>query len=70
MTTKRGETAAIVPSETKGRVKPMSDSEFVAALARERRLLEEAGLPLVRGDLLGANEKAGRIAAAKKGVTG
>ena len=37
MTTKRGEAAAIVPSEMKGRKRPMTDDEFLWRLERERR---------------------------------
>jgi hypothetical protein len=61
--TRRGETAAILKSETKGRVKPMTMDEFELALARERRLLLDAGAPLFRLDMGGADEKQARIAA-------
>lgn len=47
MTTKRGETAAIVASERKpGRTKPMTDEEFEQYLQEERRQLIEADRPL------------------------
>lgn len=47
MTTKRGETAAIVPSETKaGRKEPMTMDEFWAELAKSRKGIEAAGKPL------------------------
>jgi hypothetical protein len=58
--TRRGEAAAILKSETKGRLKP---AEFIAALAREERLLKDAGAPLIRLDMGGAAEKQARIAA-------
>jgi hypothetical protein len=61
--TRRGETAAILKSETKGRIKPMTEAEFIAALARERRLLKDAGAPLIRLDMGGSDEKQARIAA-------
>jgi hypothetical protein len=61
--TRRGEAAAILKSETKGRVKPMTMDEFELALARERRLLLDAGEPLFRLDMGGAAEKKARIAA-------
>jgi hypothetical protein len=61
--TRRGEAAAILKSETKGRVKPMTEAEFIAALAREERLLKDAGAPLIRLDMGGADEKQARIAA-------
>lgn len=45
----RGETAAILPSESKpSRAEPMTDAEFEAALGRERRELIAAGKPLWR----------------------
>ena len=47
MTTKRGEPAAIVPSETKGRKAPMTDDEFLWLLERERRELVTAGRPTI-----------------------
>lgn len=47
MTTKRGEPAAIVPSEMKGRKHPMTDEEFVWLLERERRELVAAGRPII-----------------------
>ena len=48
MTTKRGETAAIVPSETKPvRKAPMTMDEMYALLARERAEIEAAGRPLI-----------------------
>ena len=47
MTTKRGEAAAIVPSETKGRKAPMTDEEFIWLLERERRELVAAGRPTI-----------------------
>ena len=47
MTTKRGEAAAIVPSEMKGRKHPMTDDEFLQLLAKERREIEAAGRPLI-----------------------
>jgi len=44
---KRGETAAIVPSEREPvRKEPMTDEEFWALLARERREIEDAGRPV------------------------
>jgi hypothetical protein len=61
--TRRGEAAAILKSETKGRVKPMTEAEFIAAYAREERLLKDAGAPLIRLDMGGADEKQARIAA-------
>jgi hypothetical protein len=61
--TRRGETAAILKSETRGRLKPMPEAEFIAALAREERLLKDAGAPLIRLDMGGAAEKQARIAA-------
>jgi hypothetical protein len=61
--TRRGEAAAILKSETKGRVKPMTEAEFIAALAREERLLKDAGASLIRLDMGGAAEKQARIAA-------
>jgi hypothetical protein len=61
--TRRGETAAILKSETKGRVKPMTEAEFIAALVREERLLKDAGAPLIRLDMGGSGEKQERIAA-------
>jgi hypothetical protein len=59
--TRRGETAAILKSETKGRLKPMTEAEFIAALGREERLLKDAGEPLIRLDMGGAAEKQARI---------
>lgn len=47
MTTKRGEAAAIVPSEMKGRKHPMTDDEFLWLLERERRELVTAGRPTI-----------------------
>ena len=47
MTTKRGEAAAIVPSEMKGRKRPMTDDEFLWLLERERRELVTAGRPTI-----------------------
>ena len=47
MTTKRGEPAAIVPSEMKGRKHPMTDDEFLWRLERERRELVTAGRPTI-----------------------
>ena len=47
MTTKRGEAAAIVPSEMKGRKHPMTDDEFLWLLERERRELATAGRPTI-----------------------
>lgn len=45
----RGETAAILPSDTRPkRTEPMTDEEFRAALDRERRELIAAGKPLWR----------------------
>jgi hypothetical protein len=61
--TRRGEAAAILKSETAGRVKPMTEAEFIAALAREERLLKDAGAPLIRLDMGGSDEKQARIAA-------
>lgn len=47
MTTKRGQTAAIVKSETKPiRTEPMTMDEMYALLARERAEIEAAGRPL------------------------
>ena len=60
---RRGEPAAILKSETKGRLKPMTEAEFIAALAREERLLKDAGASLIRLDMGGADEKQARIAA-------
>lgn len=49
--TKRGETAAIVPSETRsGRNRPMTDGEFEAAYQAIRRELMATGQPLYRDD--------------------
>ena len=63
----KGETAAILPSETKPmRTKPMTDEEFTAYLAMETRRLLDAGEPLFRDDLIAVSEKAARIAAAKE----
>lgn len=46
-----GETAAIVPSETKpARTAPMTDAEFAGLLARERREIIERGGLLVDPD--------------------
>lgn len=47
MTTKRGKAAAIVPSEMKGRKRPMTDDEFLWLLERERRELATAGRPTI-----------------------
>ena len=47
MTTKRGKAAAIVPSEMKGRKRPMTDDEFLWLLERERRELVTAGRPTI-----------------------
>lgn len=47
MTTKRGEAASILPSEIKGRKRTMTDAEFVALLAKERREIETAGRALI-----------------------
>ena len=44
---KRGEAAAIVPSEMKGRKRPMTDDEFMWLLERERRELVTAGRPTI-----------------------
>lgn len=44
MTTKRGESAAIVPSDTQPiRKEPMTNDELFEQLARDRREIEEAG---------------------------
>lgn len=60
-----GETAAVLPSETKAaRTEPMTEAEFTQELASIRRRLEQAGQPLVRLDGLGAREKARREAEA------
>jgi len=62
---RRGETAAIVPSETKpARTKPMTNAEFERELALIRRQLTERGVPLVNRECMAAQEKAERIAAA------
>lgn len=62
--TNRGETAAIVKSDTKPiRTAPMSDDEFHAELARSRREIEARGGLLVDRSQLGATEKAEREAA-------
>lgn len=46
-----GETAAIVPSETKpARTAPMTDAEFAGLLAKERREIIERGGLLVDPD--------------------
>lgn len=48
MTTKRGETAAIVPSDTQPiRKAPMTEAEFWEQLAQRRREIEAAGKPLI-----------------------
>jgi hypothetical protein len=41
----------------------MTEAEFIAALAREERLLKDAGASLIRLDMGGAAEKQARIAA-------
>lgn len=66
-TARRGETAAIVPSETKpARTKPMTDAEFERELALIRRQLTERGIPLTRLDGIAVQEKPERIAAAQR----
>lgn len=61
---RRGETAAIVPSETKPlRNKPMTDDEFDAYYAQIRRELLDAGRPLVTDSSLAVQEKNARIGA-------
>lgn len=48
MTTKRGQTAAIVKSETKPiRKEPMTEAEFWEQLDQQRREIEAAGKPLI-----------------------
>jgi hypothetical protein len=62
--TKRAQTAAILPSDTKPiRTAPMTAEEFDGYLARIRRDLRDAGAPLVRRDGLAVREKAEREAA-------
>lgn len=64
-TARRGEAAAIVPSEIKpARTKPMTNAEFERELALIRRQLTERGVPLVNRECMAAQEKAERIAAA------
>ena len=64
-TARRGETAAIVPSEVKpARTQPMTDAEFERELALIRRQLTERGIPLTNRDCMAAQEKPERIAAA------
>lgn len=47
MTAKRGQTAAIVKSETKPiRKEPMTEAEFWEQLDQQRREIEAAGRPL------------------------
>lgn len=47
MSVKRGEKPAIVPSDsTPVRKQPMTEEEFAAFLAKERREIEAAGRPL------------------------
>ena len=63
-TARRGEAAAIVPSETKpARTKPMTNAEFERELALIRRQLTERGMPLTRLDGIAVQEKEDRIAA-------
>ena len=63
--TRRGETAAIVKSEMKPiRVKPFSDAEMEAELARIRRQRIDAGLPLIDETMMACGEKQGREQAA------
>lgn len=58
--TKRGETAAIVPSETKpARAGAMTDTEFEALYQAIRRELIDAGQPLYRDDMPAARN--GRV---------
>lgn len=57
----------IIPAETKGiRKEPMTWTEFDAELAKNRDELLRKGEPLVRTDLLGYGEKAGRVAEAER----
>ena len=67
MTTKRGETAAILPSESKPiRTEPMTDAELWELLAAERREIEAAGRVLHDPECMAAREKAQRIAQANR----
>ncbi len=67
MTTKRGQTAAIVKSETKPiRTEPMTMDEMYALLARERAEIEAAGRVLHDPECMAAREKANRIARSER----
>jgi hypothetical protein len=63
MTFRYGETAAVIPSDTKPiRKEPMTMTEFDVLYQAIREELIRAGLPLFRDDMIACAEKATREA--------